>query len=171
MDLYASAEADTPICHARVGEPREDVLELVDLRHSQPFSGPTVYAVFFSRGRRFCFPTDVLEVDAARAVCRLAHSIGVRAVDPRANFRVESQAPLHVRADWEPADAWRTALLRNISAGGAALVCGFYYEAGEQLMVQIRPADCLPQAPPAKGPCLGGARDRRDHPGGAQAAG
>ena len=144
--LYASAEAGTPVCHARVGPPREDYLELVDLRRSQPVSSRTVYAVFYSKGRRFCFPTDLLQMDAAHAVCRLGHSIGVRPVDPRASFRAESRAPLNVRADWEPTDAWRTALLQNLSAGGAALVCGFYYEAGERLVLDIRPTDCLPPA-------------------------
>ena len=137
MALYGTPDARTPVAHARVGEPREDYLDLVDLRQTGPIEGRSVHVVFYSRGRRFRFPTDLLKADPARAVCRLAHSIGVRAVDPREHFRVESPTPLHIRADWEPADAWRSALLSNISAGGAALVCGFYYEPGERLMLQV----------------------------------
>jgi c-di-GMP-binding flagellar brake protein YcgR len=64
---------------------------------------------------------------------------------------VESTAPLGVRAQWEADDAWRTAQLRNISAGGAALVAGFYYETGEALLLQLRPAEYLPKAALAEG--------------------
>ncbi len=146
VELYATARAETPICTARVATPREDYLELTDLRYAQPLTGRSVHAVFYSLGRRFDFETEPLHVDLPHGICRLAHTVDVRAVDQRENYRVEHSAPLDIRAQWEPEDFWRTAQLRNISAGGAALVAGCYYEEGEQLLVQLRPAEYLSPA-------------------------
>ncbi len=76
----------------------------------------------------------------------------VRAVDQREHYRVEHRAPLGLRAQWEAEDSWRTAQLRNISAGGAALVAGCYYEEGEDVVIQLRPAEYLPAVAMADGP-------------------
>jgi len=143
VELYTSAHADTPIGRARVGSPREDYLELVELKYAQPISGRTLRVVFYSSGRRFEFETGLLQVDLPNGVCRLAHSIDVRAAEAREHFRITREAPLSVRARWEPQDAWRQAMLRNLSAGGAALVAGFYYETGEQIVLRIQPAEYL----------------------------
>ncbi len=145
IELYAAAR-DAPICTARVAVPREDYLELGELRYAQPLTGRRVRAAFYSLGRRFEFQTEPLHVDLPHGICRLAHTVDVRAADQREHFRVEHSAPLRVRAQWEPEDLWRTAQLRNISAGGAALVAGCYYEEGEDLLVHLRPADYLPPA-------------------------
>jgi hypothetical protein len=146
VELYAAGRADTPICSARVGPPREDYLELAELRYAQPIPNGPLLAAFYGGGRRFEFETRPLIVDMTAGACQLEHTLDVRAIDQREHFRVQRAAPLGVRAEWEPADAWRTAQLRNISAGGAALVAGFYYEDGEDLLLQLRPAQYLPPA-------------------------
>jgi hypothetical protein len=63
---------------------------------------------------------------------------------------VQVNAPAAVRAPWEDEQVQREATLRDLSAGGAGLVSRCYFEDGEQVVVVLRPGDCLPEGAAAE---------------------
>jgi hypothetical protein len=124
----------------RVGRRREDALELVGVEPASPdLEGRRVEVIFFAGKGAFRFETEVLEVDPQSSSCLLAHALEVESAGERQLHRVKVDRPSSHRGAWEEADVEREAILRDLSGGGCALVCGCVYEEGEEVVVSVTP--------------------------------
>jgi len=148
MSLSRSATAEAgSFCAGRLAEQREDVLLLTGLTAPDALRGATAaHVTFTTAGRLFKFQTDLIDVDPVAATCRLAHCLDVRLEDARRFLRVKVERQVTFRAVWEAEDVARQATLRDLSAGGAALVSRPFYEEGERLLLHLKPADYLDDA-------------------------
>ncbi|MFO8008930.1 MAG: PilZ domain-containing protein [Candidatus Brocadiia bacterium] len=133
-------------CWGVVAEQREDFLVLKGVRPAAgDLQGLEVRVVFFRAGRSYTFETTVVAADSSASRCFLEHTLDVRTAGAREFHRVQVNAPAAVRAPWEDEQVQRQATLRDLSAGGAGLVSRCYFEDGEQVVVVLRPGDCLPE--------------------------
>lgn len=137
--LGPAGEAGAGRQPARVARRREDVLEVEGLDRPEELPEDVVSAEFTAEGRIFGFETEVLGVEPEAGRCRLGHTLDVRAMDSREFYRTEVDKNITIRAGWEEEDVRRQMLLENLSAGGAALLGGCYYEEGERLILHIDP--------------------------------
>jgi len=106
-------------------------------------AGQTVEVVFFEGNRAYSFEARVLRLDASASECVLEHVLDVRSAGAREFHRVDVGKSIAFRAAWEDEDVERIGVLRDLSAGGLALVSQCYYEDGEDVVVSFRPADYL----------------------------
>ncbi|MHC4788342.1 MAG: PilZ domain-containing protein [Planctomycetota bacterium] len=131
---------------ATVRAGREDYLALSGL--GQPaggLKGRTVEAVFFRGKNAFSFESEVVAVGGEGTSCLLTHTLDIRSAGLREFHRVPARGPVTFRAAWEEPDVAREGTLRDLSAGGLAVLCPCYYETGEKLMLHLRPGACLGQ--------------------------
>ncbi len=131
----------------RVAEQREDYLHVAQV---EPFpgdiAGRKVAAVFFESNRAYSFDTVVVSADESSRTCVLEHTLDVRSAGARQFHRVRVDKPITFRAAWEEQGVQRTGTLKDLSAGGLALLSPCYYEEGEDVVFHFRPADYLPAA-------------------------
>lgn len=129
-----------------VCERREDFLR-VKLSETPPddITGQAVEAVFFEGNRAYSFETEVVRVDGAGSICVLEHALDVRSAGAREFHRVGVGESITFRAAWEDDGVERVGTLRDLSAGGLAVVSQCYYEEGEDVVVLFRPSDYLPR--------------------------
>ncbi len=140
---------EPPACWAVVGEQREDFLPLRDIRPLPDEAGSrTVQVVFFNKGRAYGFDTRVVDRSREDSSFLLAHTLDVRTAGAREHHRVRVDGPVVFRAEWEAPEAWHKGTLRDLSLGGLALVCPCYYQAGEELVLDLRTSAYLPDEPP-----------------------
>ena len=119
----------------------EDVLALEDMQPPDPaLRGEALEVVFFDGKAAFSFDSTVLALDEDKATCRVAHSIDVRSAGSREFHRVELNRPVAFRAAWEGTEVRREGTLRDIGAGGLALVSPCYYEDDEEILLHFQPA-------------------------------
>lgn len=145
---------------AKVSATREDFLELVELEPvDEALRGRRVKAAFFSHGRAYSFDSSVVEMDAAGAWCLLDHSTDVRTAGMREFHRVTVNSPIVIRGAEESADVRREGTLRDLSAGGLAVMAPCYYESGQDLILHISPSQYVGE-PGNGGPAL---EDRQLH--------
>jgi hypothetical protein len=146
LELTVRDSEGYPPLRAVVKGGREDLLELVRLEPADGgLKGRKVEVCIFERDCALRFEAQVVAVDAPKATCLLTHSVNLSPAGLREFHRVSVGKPVTFRAAWETPEVSREGALEDMSGGGLAVRCPCYYETGEQLVFQIRPALWLPE--------------------------
>ena len=135
---------ETVLARARAGPRREDLLQLIELKPAKAtFRGRNAEAVFFHGTRAFEFNAELVEVDERKSSCLASHTLEVRLAGRRDFYRGTIDGPVMFKPAAAPPDELHEGTLRDLSIGGACLICSDRHDVGTELILQIRPSQYL----------------------------
>jgi len=141
ITLTIRDDEQTVTASAKVGQEREDLLELAELEPAKAaFKGKTAQLAFFHGDGAFRFRTTLVDVDEARKSCLATHTLALHKAKGTRVRRVRVERPISFRAATEAAGIHHEGTLQDVSTGGACLAADPGFRKGDKLVLEVRPS-------------------------------